>query len=422
MKVFMLGWEFPPFISGGLGTACQGLTEALAASGTEVLFVLPNGQVRMGKRGEQSGQVFRTFEHVPNVQLVAVPLCVSGAYSRPPEVAAGRTELGVSAGTLIGDPDVQVRGFSPRYTGDLLRQVEVYARLCLGVARRERFAFNVVHAHDWTAFPAGMAVAAASGKPLVAHVHSTEFDRAGEHVSQPVYEIERAGVHRADAVVAVSRLTRDALVHRYAVAPGKVDVVYNGVRRTAPVNLRRAKGPHEDRVVLFLGRVTMQKGPEYFVAAAKRVMEAIENVKFIIAGTGDLWRRTVELAAEMGIGHRVLFAGFLNGADVLRAFRMADLYVMPSVSEPFGIAPLEAASQHVPVIVSKSSGVAEVLRHALMVDFWDVDEIANKIIGVLRHPPLADVLRVNAFAETLELTWDRAARACHRTYTRLVTA
>ena len=420
MNVFMLSWEFPPFISGGLGTACHGLTEALAKEGTKILLVLPSGQVRVGGGGRPSEDVHAGLGTGRNVHFCHVPLSVTSSYARP--ISQGMSRLGAhTASDMTSDvSDARICGFASRYEGDLLGQAEVYARLCLRVARRERFAFDLVHAHDWSTFPAGMAVAAASGKPLVVHVHSTEFDRSGENVNQPVYEIERAGMRAAQTVFAVSNLTREILVCRYGIAADKICVVHNGVRQVDAGD-RVVKGAGEDKVVLFLGRVTMQKGPEYFIAAARRVLEIMDDVKFIVAGTGDLWRRIVELAAEWGIGHRVLFAGFLGSADVLRAFRMADLYVMPSVSEPFGIAPLEAASQHVPVLVSKTSGVAEVLRNALKVDFWDVDEMANKIVGVLRHPPLAEVLHENACAEMLHLTWDRAARACLNVYARLLT-
>jgi glycosyltransferase involved in cell wall biosynthesis len=264
-------------------------------------------------------------------------------------------------------------------------------------------------------YPAGLAIAAQSGKPLVAHLHSTEFDRSGESVQQRVYDIERRGMNGASAVICVSRMTAAVAAARYDVRPEKIAVVYNGIDASAR-GKSTARPKRREKVVLFLGRLTMQKGPEYFLAVARRVLTLMENVKFIVAGAGDRFHSTVYRAAEMGIGHKVLFAGFLRGDDVAHAFGMADLYVMPSVTEPFGIAPLEAISHGVPVIISKSSGVSEVLEHALKVDFWDIEEMANKIVAVLRHPPLASTLRERAMAEIRPMTWGKAAGECLAVY------
>src|ERR1041384_8017598 len=243
-------------------------------------------------------------------------------------------------------------------------------------------------------FPAGLAVAGIKGVPLVVHVHSTEFDRSGQNVDQRIYDIERRGMPGAMKVIAVSILTKNIVSHHYGIDPGKVEVVYNAVEINGNgFDEEKYKIHKDEKIVLFLGRITMQKGPEYFLAAAKKVLEVMDNVKFVMAGSGDMIRRTIEMAAAMGIGHKVLFTGFLRGGDVARVFKMSDLYVMPSVSEPFGIAPLEAMSHDVPVIISKQSGVSELLNHVLKVDFWDTDEMANKIIAVLRHRPLASTLR-----------------------------
>ncbi|MBL8990397.1 MAG: glycosyltransferase family 4 protein, partial [Phycisphaerae bacterium] len=311
-------------------------------------------------------------------------------------------------------------GAGAHYQGDLISASERYARMVLALTRGERF--DVVHAHDWLTFPAGIAAARATGRPLVVHVHSTEFDRAGDGVNQRVYEIERRGMVSAMRVICVSELTKGIVVRRYGIDASRVDVVYNGIEnsRLQPhAGDRIQKG---DRIVLFLGRITMQKGPEYFIAAAKKVLEKVPEAKFIVAGSGDMELRMVELAAEMGIGHRVLFTGFLRGADVDRVYRMADCYVMPSVSEPFGIAPLEAIRNDVPTIISKQSGVSEVLTHALKVDFWDTHEIANKIVAVLRHPPLGQTLRQHGALELHRLTWEGAAKACEQTYSRALEA
>ena len=301
------------------------------------------------------------------------------------------------------------------YGGDLFSEIQRYATLASEIARNETF--EVVHAHDWMTFPAGLAVAALKGVPLVVHVHSTEFDRSGLHVDQRIYDIERRGMHGAMKVIAVSYLTRNLITHHYGVDPAKVEVVYNAIESNGNGHDVEHYNIHKDeKIVLFLGRITMQKGPEYFLAAAKKVLEVMDNVKFVMAGSGDMIRRTIEMAAGMGIGHKVLFTGFLRGGDVEKVFKMADLYVMPSVSEPFGIAPLEAMSHDVPVIISKQSGVSEVLTHALKVDFWDINEMANKIIAVLRHPPLASTLKQHGSFEIRRLNWSDAAKACLHVY------
>ncbi len=490
MRVLMLGWEFPPFIAGGLGTACYGLTRALDRAGHEILFVLPRpvdrslashvkmfspeglaagspaargvggivagGQVvwddeaepRAGGAGGAGGGGARPFAHT---RFMGVPASFSSPY---PGFGKKRVVRTVKVGTAVGasgpggteyefDTDgdelaeelAQVHGAGASahdghgapgfgksgagagYRGDLFAEAERYARLVVALTRGETF--DVVHAHDWLTFPAGQAAARVSGKPLVVHVHSTEFDRSGEHVNQRVYDIERRGMHSSMKVICVSELTKSICVRRYDMDPGRVEVIYNGIDsegvQPRPGEMIRSK----DKIVLFLGRITMQKGPEYFIAAAKKVLEKVPEAKFIIAGSGDMELRMIELAAELGIGHRVLFTGFLRGKDVDRAYQMADCYVMPSVSEPFGLAPLEAMRQDVPVIISKQSGVSEVLSHALKVDFWDTHDIANKIVAVLRHPPLGQTLREHGSFELRRLTWEGAATACGKVYSWL---
>jgi glycosyltransferase involved in cell wall biosynthesis len=449
MRVFMLGWEFPPFISGGLGTACYGLTKAMSALGTDILFVLPrpvatpfSTHVRLVSPNASSPLAapvaeFRLdeFEHVTfrtidamitshyqapqKVQRVAkdvrvhkklVPVANGGSASQPAQAATAQTVQAAAA--PAAKPG--------QYSGDLLCEVQRYSALAAEVARDE--AFDVVHAHDWMTFPAGMAVAAMKGVPLVVHVHSTEFDRSGSNIDSRIYDIERRGMHAAMKVIAVSYLTRAMVTHHYGVDSGKVEVVYNAIEQNGSGQAKPAGEPGKssiqkgEKIVLFLGRITMQKGPEYFRAAARKVLEVMPNVKFVMAGSGDLTRRTIEMANEMGIGDKVLFTGFLRGADVEKVFRMADLYVMPSVSEPFGIAPLEAMNNDVPVLISKQSGVSEVLNHVLKVDFWDVDEMANKIIAVIKRPPLAHTLREEGNIEVRRLNWTDAAKRCVEVY------
>lgn len=452
MRVFMLGWEFPPFISGGLGTACYGLTKAMSSLGTDILFVLPRpvatpfsthvrlispqansplaGPATEFRLDEFENVTFRTIDaqitspyQTPRTQthtekvvtrvqrLVPVQVPAAAESSRPQSAAVPQPQNG-----SVPQPQPAVPA-ATNYAGDLMGEIHRYATLAAEVARNE--SFDVVHAHDWMTFPAGMAVAAAAGVPLVVHVHSTEFDRSGSNIDTRIYDIERRGMHAAIKVIAVSYLTKAMCTHHYGVEPDKIDVVYNAIESNG-TGLPVAEGnwdiQKDEKIVLFLGRITMQKGPEYFLGAAKKVLEVMDNVKFVMAGSGDLTRRTIEMANQMGIGDKVLFTGFLKGADVERVFKMADLYVMPSVSEPFGIAPLEAMNNEVPVIISKQSGVSEVLNHVLKVDFWDVDEMANKIIAVLKHPPLATMLREHGSIEVRKLNWSDAAKRCVEIY------
>jgi glycogen(starch) synthase len=475
MRILMLGWEFPPFIAGGLGTACNGLTRALDRLGHEVLFVLPREadsnvteKVRIvgpntEKKSTQAktntsntsasdeshrepGQVveggaIRTAmpaesAQFRNARFLSVPAGRSSPYNDftpsepgslevlseggqhvvitptgervlPPGVTPKQFEALAAAGVAPTNESYEGRS-GDNYGGDMIGDTARYARFVATIAEQEEF--DAIHAHDWMTYAAGVAAAKISGKPLVVHVHSTEFDRSGESVNQQLYELERLGMHAADRIICVSKLTQTICTRRYGVDGSKIEVVYNGIDddRIQPNPSQNIAST--DKIVLFLGRITMQKGPEYFVRAAKRVLEKYTDVKFVVAGAGDMAVRMIEEAAHLGIGHKILFTGFLRGNDVDRVFQMADCYVMPSVSEPFGIAPLEAMKNDVPVIISKQSGVSEVLTHALKVDFWDVDEMANKVIAVLRHPPLSQTLRQHGPMELRGLTWDGAAK------------
>ncbi len=476
MRILMLGWEFPPFVAGGLGVACHGLTRALDRAGHEVIFVLPrpikdpqrthvrllspsslslaSGPVPVAGAagtkgaaaggGPQAAEVPLTAPDGSRIELEHSSVHAVGAsfvnpYPRTPHAVdrmmdamrsrgsmtsasdamawfGGSMAGGVGAGAIgaaMGAMKPMESGDS-QYGGDLVADAERYARMVVALGFRERF--DVIHAHDWLTYPAGIALSYVTGKPLVVHVHATEFDRSGEHVNQRVYDIEREGMHASARVIAVSMLTKGICTRRYGVPAEKIEVVYNGVDQESGQPVPQQTIEARDKIVLFLGRITMQKGPEYFIAAAKRVLEKMDNVKFVVAGSGDMALRMIELAAGMGIGHKVLFTGFLRGADVERVFKMADCYVMPSVSEPFGIAPLEAMSHDTPVIISKQSGVSEVLTHALKVDFWDIDEMANKIVAVLKYPPLSQTLREHGRFEVRRLTWDGAAERCVQIY------
>jgi glycogen(starch) synthase len=415
VRTLMLGWEFPPYISGGLGTACFGLTKAMDRLGMPVVFVLPKAQpihlssaaALIAGGGEGSFPLY-DFRHV-RIHPVAARL---SPYARTATARKGVAVGAGRAGAAIDDDDEGQGNYGP----DMYREVRRFAQKVLRVAQFEEF--DIIHAHDWMTFPAGVLLSAHTGKPLVVQVHSTEFDRSGEHVNQYVYDIERQGMHVASKIIAVSNYTRNLIISRYGVPAAKVEVVYNGVEATNgdASHIRQSLPAKTDKVVLFLGRITMQKGPEYFLYAAKKVLEKMSNVKFIMAGDGDMLYRTIELAAHLGIGHQVLFTRFLRGDDVKKAYQMADLYVMPSVSEPFGIAPLEAVQHDVPVIISKQSGIAEVFHNALKVDFWDVNEMANKMIAVLRYAPLQQTLAAEGRKEVFKFRWEDSAARVNDVY------
>ncbi|MHC4593428.1 MAG: glycosyltransferase family 4 protein [Planctomycetota bacterium] len=363
----MLGWEFPPFISGGLGTACYGLTKAMDRLGIEVTFVLPKmveskyaTHVKLLSPSCQRSATSFKFSELKNVRFHAIssalqPYSTCDVYRQRIEESL-RQKQKMRGGNVSSASQLMA---PIDYSSNMYAEVHRYAAVVAELAANEEF--DIVHAHDWMTYPAGIAVAAISEKPLIVHVHSTEFDRSGENVNQTIYDIEREGMERASKVIAVSYFTRNIIIGRYGISAEKVEVVHNGVERNDNNDWSLAETgiDKDEKIVLFLGRITMQKGPEYFLQAAKKVLEVMDSVKFVMAGSGDLMHQAIEMAAELGIGHRVLFTGFLRGEDVQKIYKMADLYVMPSVSEPFGIAPLEALNHDVPVIISKQSGVSE---------------------------------------------------------------
>jgi len=429
VRLLMLGWEFPPFISGGLGTACYGLVRAMERLRMETLFVLPMaiGDQGIGEspwatiRRRREGAGLRAQGR--HVRFQAAASAITNPYpstGRPGTRAPGARLAGPLAPVVSPSarrPAVRLVGAGALggYEGDLSGRIREYADRCVRLTRYERF--DVVHAHDWMTFPAGASIAARSGKPLVVHVHATEFDRSGEHVNQALYEVERRGMEAATTVIAVSHRTKGIIVQRYGVPASKVRVIHNGIEPIAGDGAIALRNGSPTKKVLFLGRITGQKGPAFFVEAAARVARRLNNVRFIVAGWGDLGPQLVEQVAALGLGSRVHFAGFLRGADVQRAYQMADVYVMPSVSEPFGLTVLEAIQHRVPVIVSKTSGVAEVLpAGALKCDFWDTRKMASQIVAVLNRPELAESLRRQAMEEIRPLTWDAAARKCREVY------
>jgi len=436
MRVLMLGWEFPPHISGGLGTACFGMTQALAGTGTEVIFVLPRlraaaepgGPVSLrsasGTRvrhdilslGTSIRELWEDRLTIRSVDSLLTPYATEESYE---EMLRQRRQAGLATmHRSFCDSWEGVVELHGGYGPDLMSEVFRYSQAAAAIALQEEF--DVIHAHDWMTYPAGMLIKQLTGKALVTHVHATEFDRSGHNVNHEVARIERLGMEAADIVAAVSHLTNNVVQTRYGIPAEKTRVVHNAVARSDVQN-QYAVAPEErhEKRVLFLGRVTFQKGPDYFIEAAKLVLDIMPHVRFFMAGSGDMLPRIIRRAGQLRIGSRFHFTGFLQGKDVDRIFAISDLYVMPSVSEPFGITPLEAMLYDVPVLLSKQSGVSEVLRHALKVDFWDTREMADKICAVLSYPRLAEVMVKNCREEMRKIRWSNAAELLNTLYREL---
>lgn len=426
----MFGWEFPPHIAGGLGTACYGMTRGLARNGVEVVFVMPRAYGDEDQRfvrvvNASDVETIGTRDHEFSEELLEKVSFIHIdsnmlPYISPEEYAAYHDEF-VRSGRTHEWTDVwkQRYTFSGKYGANLMEEVARYAMVAAQVAKDLEGQFDVIHAHDWLTYYAGIAAKRVSGKPLVVHMHATEYDRSGENVNTQVYAIERAGMHAADRVIAVSNLTRNIVINRYGVPADKVVTVHNAVRFAAGQCKMPERGV-DDKIVTFLGRITYQKGPDYFVEAAAKVLKKVPNVRFVMAGSGDMMNHVIRRVARLGIADRFHFTGFLRGEDVHKMFQLSDVYVMPSVSEPFGISPLEAMRSNVPVIISKQSGVAEVLDYAVKVDYWDVDALADAIYGLIQYPALAGMFASKGLEEVTNLKWNDAAAKIKTVYEAVI--
>jgi glycosyltransferase involved in cell wall biosynthesis len=441
MRVLMLGWEYPPHISGGLGTACQGIVGGLVGAGAEVLMVVPRlsgdedgrgawllsaGDVALPPHGAQdptTPSAASDLERRLQLAFVESPL-------RPYQTRGSYQELlrrlrhGERRSGQGPHPGAEARPFEGGYGEHLSLEVERYARAVAELARREDF--DVIHAHDWMTFPAGLLARRVSGRPLVCHVHSCELDRSGPDADPGIHAIEQLGLDAADAVVVVSHYERSVLASGYRLDPERTFVVHNALTRRAArehVHVPEhgpAGDPAFDRgappTVLFLARLTRQKGPGFFLSAAAAIAARRPDVRFVVGGDGDLRHALIERAAELGLGRRVFFTGFLTPEEVERAYAEADVYVMPSVSEPFGIAPLEALALDTPVILSRQSGVTEALPSSLTIDYGDVEDLAAKVLMLLERPELRAALVRSGQAELEELRWEASAHKLLEVY------
>ncbi|MBQ3175002.1 MAG: glycosyltransferase [Bacteroidales bacterium] len=411
----MFGWEFPPHIAGGLGTACHGLTKGLAKHDVEILFVMPSASgdedqsaVKIVNASDvpftQTWSDMQTFLNKVDFLRVSSNLV---PYIDPQLYSEYGSEIKRSEYEQFKVKYGAKYKFSGKYGANLMEEVASYAMVAATIASENTF--DVIHAHDWLTYAAGIAAKRISGKPLVIHVHATSFDRgSADNIDTRVFEIERMGMLEADKVITVSNLTRNIVINKYGIDPSKVITVHNAVdfNEFQQVDVRRGV---EDKIVTFLGRITFQKGPEYFIEAAAKVLKRMPNARFVMAGNGDLMNRSIRRVAKLGIADRFHFTGFLRGADVKKMFSYSDVYVMPSVSEPFGISPLEAMKSNVPTIISKQSGVAEVLKYAIKVDFWDIDAMADAMYGLLAYPGLSEMSIRCGVEEVNALKWENAA-------------
>jgi glycosyltransferase involved in cell wall biosynthesis len=435
----MFGWEFPPHISGGLGTACYGLTKGLMKHGAQILFVVPRAYgdedqhavriinasgVEIDTETKNIQEFWEGFKYI-EISSSLVPYVSPEDFEKHVErKREGKVEQ-------KGTGNLMKFEFSGKYGPNLLEEVSRYAMVAAGIAAD--YEYDVIHAHDWLTYHAGVAAKKISGKPLVVHMHATEFDRSGENINQIVYDIERFGMQEADYVIAVSNLTRNIVIDRYGIDPDKVYTVHNAVEPVgeSPAGEQGIAGQPDpaqpatekalkEKVVTFLGRITYQKGPEYFVEAARKVLDRDDNVRFVMAGSGDMMEKMIRRVAKLGMADKFHFTGFLRGPEVDQMFAMSDVFVMPSVSEPFGIVPLEAMRSNVPVVISKQSGVSEILQHALKVDFWDVDALADSIYGLLQYSGLSETFMKYGKEEVNNLKWENAAAKVMQVYRRAV--
>ena len=417
MKVLMFGWEFPPHISGGLGTACYGLTKGLAElNNIDVTFVVPKAfgdedQSGMTLVGANTIPISKTKIQFDSIQKkidyyeVDSPLIPYVDEDEFWELKSGKY---LKESQFIKTDKGFKIDFSGSYGANLFDEIYNYATISKIIAKTNDF--DIIHAHDWLAYPAGIAAKKLSGKPLVIHVHATEFDRSGGNVNSKVYAIEREGMELADKIIAVSNFTKNIITDKYGISPEKVTTVYNAVEPVINDESTVFKRHINDKIVTFLGRITRQKGPQYFIEAANLVLQKMNGVRFVMAGSGDMMNEMIARVADLKIADKFYFTGFLSGNDVTQMFSLTDVFVMPSVSEPFGIVPLEAMQSEVPVIISNQSGVSEIVENAIKIDFWDTQAMADSIFGLLNYPALSNHFKEKGKTEVDNLKWVNSAK------------
>ena len=416
MKALMFGWEFPPHILGGLGTASFGLTRGMSMQpDMDITFVIPKPW------GDEDQSFLRIIgaNSVPVVWRDVDWNYVNermGAFLHPDTYYHFRNGIKYDF-NRIGTNDLGCIQFSGRYPDNLLEEIGNYEAVASVLAHS--LDFDIIHSHDWLTYPAGIFAKRISGKPMVIHVHATDYDRSRGNVNPDVYRIEKEGMDAADHIITVSNLTRNTVIEKYHQDPAKVTTVHNAVEPLDFVD-ELHKSERKDKVITFLGRITMQKGPEYFVEVAARVLATTDGVRFVMAGSGDMMDKMVRLAAKKGIADKFHFTGFLKGRNVYEMLAESDVYMMPSVSEPFGISPLEAMQCGTPSIISKQSGCAEILDHAIKTDYWDIDAMADYIHAIVKYPAMYKSLRENGLAEIDQIRWEYAGQKVRAIYDKVL--
>ena len=419
MKVLMFGWEYPPFISGGLGSACHGITQGLSQHGVEIVFVVPRmkGTMEYGHVRMIDGSTVRLSAR--DSRKIRKSLCIKpvDAFLVPYMNEESYREALKKSVAVRNKGEVKNDAWS-HYGPDLYDEVFRYGKIARRIAKQE--SFDIIHVHDWMTMPAGIEAKAETGKSLVVHIHALESDRSSGRINERIYGIEREGMVNADRIIAVSHYTKRKIVDQYGIQHSKISVVHNAVTHTESRQRYAVVKDPDVPCVLFLGRMTSQKGPDYFLDAARKVLKKNDTVKFIMAGSGDMLDGLKEKTIQMGIQNNVCFTGFLRGADVEKAYAMSDLYVMPSVSEPFGISALEAIMYDVPVILSRRSGVCEIISNCPKVDFWNTDELAEKIISILADNDLRNEIVKMCKDELKDINWKIAGEKIMHVYGELM--
>lgn len=423
MKVLMFGWEFPPHILGGLGTASYGITKGLAAQpDVQITFCLPRPW----------GDEDKSFMNI--IGLSETPIVwrdVNYDYVKErlgtkmdPQLYYDLRDHIYADFNYRQTNDLGCIEFSGKYPENLQDEINNYSIVAGVIARQQQY--DIIHAHDWLTYPAGIHAKNVSGKPLVIHVHATDFDRSRGHVNPTVYRIEKDGMDHADCIMCVSELTRQTVINHYHQDPAKCITMHNAVYPLSQdilkmVEERRKEHTHrKEKIVTFLGRITMQKGPEYFVEAAALVLQRTRNIRFCMAGSGDMMNDMINMAAARGIADHFHFPGFMRGQQVYEAFADSDVYVMPSVSEPFGISPLEAMQCGVPSIISKQSGCAEILDKCIKTDYWDIYAMADAMYSLCTNDSLHEYLKVEGKNEVDQITWEKVGKRIYDVYNQLI--
>ena len=419
MKALMFGWEFPPHILGGLGTASFGLTRGMAMQpDMDITFCIP----KPWGDEDQSFLKIVGVNHVPvvwkDVDSTYVEKQMAKAGMNAEQYYRYRDHIYADFSYRHVD-DLGCMEFSGRYPDNLLEEINNYSIVAGVIARAEQY--DIIHAHDWLTYPAGIHAKNVSGKPLVIHVHATDYDRSRGNVNPDVYAIEKNGMDNADHIITVSNLTRQTVIEKYHQDPAKVTTVHNAAEPLSPeiLAIQDKKGV-KDKVITFLGRITMQKGPEYFVEAAAKVLAKAPHARFVMAGSGDMMNQMIRLAASRHISDRFHFTGFMKGKQVYEVLKASDVYVMPSVSEPFGISPLEAMQCGVPSIISKQSGCAEILDYAVKVDYWDIEALADAMYSIITYPAMHEFLKVEGKKEVDNIKWEYAGQKVRRIYDMVI--